>query len=109
MSGTSQILNSIFLRRHHDVFLHPGTKMQLQLDGPLNLPGFNNRQSLPGTGPNTGIFLCVPDLQATQSIEQGIDQLVQTQLNQWRKAQRKANCCSCLKKGKSSVKDGAQI
>ncbi len=109
MAGTSQILNSIFLRRHHDVFLHPGTKMQLQLDGPLNLPGFNNRQNLPGTGPNTGIFLCVADLQAAKSIEEGIDQLAQVQKNEWLKAHRKANERSCLKIGKNSVKDGAQI
>ncbi len=60
MAGASQVLDGIFLRHgHRDVFLHPGTQMQLQLDSPVELPGLNNYgrpQYLPGSGPNTGVF-----------------------------------------------------
>lgn len=69
-AGGSSIMNALFLRHGgHDTFLHPGTRMELQLEEPLELPGLNeNRQYLPGSGPNTGIFILLPVLDKDPSI-----------------------------------------
>ena len=58
MGGGSGIMGSLFTRRSHDVILHGGTQMQLQLDSAINLPWSNSGSNryLPGTGRNTGIF-----------------------------------------------------
>ena len=57
-AGSSSIMDALLLRHgNHDTYLHPGTRMELQLDAPLELPGLSNsHQYLPGTGGNTGIF-----------------------------------------------------
>lgn len=39
MGGASSMIESLVYRHHNDIFLHPGTRMELQLDDPLNLPG----------------------------------------------------------------------
>lgn len=63
LGGASNLLSNMFYHHHQDIFLHPGTRMELQLDVPLVLPGgfrHTSNRYLPGTGPNTGIFVMVP-------------------------------------------------
>ncbi len=60
MGGASGLLETLFYRHGHrqDTFLHPGTRMQMQLDSNLDLPSIANaNRYLPGSGQNTGIFL----------------------------------------------------
>ena len=65
MGGASNLLTNMFYHRHQDIFLHPGTRLEMQLDAPLVLPGTrlggNNNSNMPGSrsGPNAGIFLAV--------------------------------------------------
>lgn len=64
MGGASQLLEGLFCHPHRDAFLHAGMRMEMQLDDPLSLPGIHeNRQYLPGTGSNTGIFILLPVLE----------------------------------------------
>lgn len=58
MGGATGLLETLFYRHGHDSFLHPGTRMELQLDAPLQVPGVmeNHERYLPGSGRNTGIF-----------------------------------------------------
>jgi hypothetical protein len=63
MGGASTLLTNMFYHRHQDIFLHPGTRLEMQLDSPLVLPGTrfngNANRNLPGNGPNAGIFVAV--------------------------------------------------
>ena len=58
MGGATGLLETFFYRRGHDTYLHNGTRMELQLDAPLQVPGLmeNHERYLPGTGRNTGMF-----------------------------------------------------
>lgn len=58
MGGATGLLETLFYRHGHDTFLHSGTRMELQLDAPLQVPGVmeNHQRYLPGTGSNTGMF-----------------------------------------------------
>ncbi|MBX9687414.1 MAG: hypothetical protein K2X27_11975 [Candidatus Obscuribacterales bacterium] len=64
MGGASSLLSSLVYRHHHsDTYLHPGTRMELQLDAAQQLPGMIDRPRLPGSGARTGIFILMPELQ----------------------------------------------
>ncbi len=58
MGGATGLLETFFYRRGRDTYLHNGTRMELQLDAPLQVPGLmeNHERYLPGTGRNTGMF-----------------------------------------------------